>query len=608
MTRSKENKLLSGKKKSPPPAKGPAPISAKRKRLSLYQDDRGSNGEVLSSKKKMKIKSWKEKRNSNGTGNRNTNRSNQNGTKSTGPSSSSRYNKSPRSFFRETPTKAKAALPKVDRKNPHPNSWWTGGGPDDRRGTTQQKQAAQERRGLFHGIDGALKVDPASLGHLSRELEAFAGYVRLTEAECQSREYLVRKIREHCGDLFGVDGARCLQVFGSFAARSVCIFESDVDLAVWGVVPPDREDDVSSRDARKERPIRALKRGNSAMSASNDTEGASDGKGEEVKVHPNQKKQERVMRWKKLLDEYEHQSGVSGEQGKTGETGKDSRNEVGNHDEGGNGSENSMRQGDPKDDGRAGGLGFVLDRFGTSDVHGLESGATVGRVASVGAALDTANNNEDEEQNHASDDFQDSDDDSADKLEALQSRPGDVPLDETTHQSAFAGLSDGNAGADGMGRGSADGLYERDDDGDDDGDEEFDERAYDDDRPRKRFRGDSLLSLPSSTTGSEDDRWNDSQMEVSYLVDAKASPMAKCGPSGQTKTKVINALYRLARPLGPYATNLHVRKKARVPIINMVTRFGYECDIAIGGHNGTDTSSYASAQASRFKRYEKGPR
>ena len=35
----------------------------------------------------------------------------------------------------------------------------------------------------------------------------------------------------------------------------------------------------------------------------------------------------------------------------------------------------------------------------------------------------------------------------------------------------------------------------------------------------------------------------------------------------------------------------------------MDTPFGYECDVALGGHNGTDTSHYAKKQSERFQRY-----
>lgn len=99
---------------------------------------------------------------------------------------------------------------------------------------------------------------------------------------------------------------------------------------------------------------------------------------------------------------------------------------------------------------------------------------------------------------------------------------------------------------------------------------------------------------------------DDSGMEVSFVVDAKRTPTGRSkpvGPQGTTRTQVVKALHKLTRPLRPHSVNMHVRKHARVPIINMVTRFGFECDIALGGHNGTDTSSYATTQLSRFKSF-----
>ena len=85
------------------------------------------------------------------------------------------------------------------------------------------------------------------LAQLDRELEAFANYVRLTEAECRSRTHLVEKLETLAKSIFGErrhirfngqppEDVR-VQVFGSFATKAVCTFTSDVDLALWGVVP-----------------------------------------------------------------------------------------------------------------------------------------------------------------------------------------------------------------------------------------------------------------------------------------------------------------------------------------------------------------------------------
>jgi len=37
--------------------------------------------------------------------------------------------------------------------------------------------------------------------------------------------------------------------------------------------------------------------------------------------------------------------------------------------------------------------------------------------------------------------------------------------------------------------------------------------------------------------------------------------------------------------------------------VKFQTKFGFEGDIAVGGHNGTDTSQFAMSQVERFKRY-----
>ncbi len=79
---------------------------------------------------------------------------------------------------------------------------------------------------------------------------------------------------------------------------------------------------------------------------------------------------------------------------------------------------------------------------------------------------------------------------------------------------------------------------------------------------------------------------------------------ASFGPTGQTRTLVIAALRTLSRKLwkSDIVQSVELRRHARVPIIALNTKLGFEGDIALGGHNGTDTSHYASGQASRFQR------
>jgi len=76
------------------------------------------------------------------------------------------------------------------------------------------------------------------------------------------------------------------------------------------------------------------------------------------------------------------------------------------------------------------------------------------------------------------------------------------------------------------------------------------------------------------------------------------------GPTGKTRNKVVSVLLSLTNQLrrSSFTHTIECRSRARVPIINCSTRTGFEGDIAIGGHNGVDTSLYAMSQVNRFKR------
>jgi hypothetical protein len=90
------------------------------------------------------------------------------------------------------------------------------------------------------------------------------------------------------------------------------------------------------------------------------------------------------------------------------------------------------------------------------------------------------------------------------------------------------------------------------------------------------------------------------------ISDAGVRPEpAVVGPRGKVRTRVVSALLSLTRQLrmsSKFTHTIECRTKARVPIINCSTRMGFEGDIAIGGHNGVDTSMYAKSQVKRFRR------
>jgi hypothetical protein len=126
------------------------------------------------------------------------------------------------------------------------------------------------------------------------------------------------------------------------------------------------------------------------------------------------------------------------------------------------------------------------------------------------------------------------------------------------------------------------------------------------------------LGYESSSDSSDDDAYrefvsgsNTTSLELSITsnksndADVRAEP-AVVGPRGKARTRVISALLSLTRQLrmsSKFTHTIECRTKARVSIINCSTRMGFEGDIAIGGHNGVDTSMYAMSQVKRFRRW-----
>ena len=83
-------------------------------------------------------------------------------------------------------------------------------------------------------------LSASGLQRLDEELLSFAAYVRLTPTECEARDYVIQHIADTCQRLFSSRNVQ-IQAFGSYATKQVCTFASDVDLALWGVVPTNEE-------------------------------------------------------------------------------------------------------------------------------------------------------------------------------------------------------------------------------------------------------------------------------------------------------------------------------------------------------------------------------
>jgi len=130
--------------------------------------------------------------------------------------------------------------------------------------------------------------------------------------------------------------------------------------------------------------------------------------------------------------------------------------------------------------------------------------------------------------------------------------------------------------------------------------------------PQKRRRlAESLSSSDDDEEGDDKnhhkmDGSDDGKMEVSFHADYTANEIVapSFGPTGETRKHVLNALQKLSNGLRKQRviSNMEVRRHAKVPIIAMETHLGFEGDVAIGGHIGSDTSLFAVTQVQRYQR------
>lgn len=369
-------------------------------------------------------------------------------------------------------------------------------------------------------------VKEATLQHLNKELALFGEYVKLSSTERNARLALIGTVKGICKELFGIDQAQC-QIFGSFAAPSVCTFGSDIDMAIWGVVATD-----DTSEGGKEQNTRHCRNRSISLADSEESHSGNEERDnpQQRYEHPNCKKEESVLRWKNAID--------LGLEQMRRQMAEDDGNDSGCKDlEGGkNVAESEQAGGEMKAEQNhqqrmdTGSDLFVLDRIGVEDIVTKE----------IPCAEDQDYKQEGHEMKMKDDnsrgssirdmDSEDDEVDDADKLEALwwrRVREGrELPIGE-----GVPGLP--------INDGSCDEAVEA-----------------------KRPRGESMVSLSSATICSHDVRLDDLGMEVSYIVGANSTVNQVSGPTGKNRTAVVNALYKIARRLKPYATTLHVRKKA----------------------------------------------
>jgi hypothetical protein len=123
---------------------------------------------------------------------------------------------------------------------------------------------------------------------------------------------------------------------------------------------------------------------------------------------------------------------------------------------------------------------------------------------------------------------------------------------------------------------------------------------------RDSWAADEEPATKRRRTNHDDD--SDAGFEVSFHSQVSAAAAAAppiVGPVGATRTLVVRALQSLKTGLhkNRMFSTIGIRRFARVPIVTMESRLGFEGDVAIGGHNGTDTSQFAAELVERYKRY-----
>jgi hypothetical protein len=417
---------------------------------------------------------------------------------------------------------------------------------------------------------------PEALAHLSNELESFASYVRLQPKEHAAREHVIQCITDLAGSTYPQCADVHIQCFGSYATPQVCTFLSDIDMALWGVVEaPTLTTFQETDDAQASHGI----------STTTTTTATTKPAGGDTKL----------QKWRDLLQEFADQQKeeLEEEQKEAGidaaNTAKIPEEQDDDDDEEEKKDETLVEQQEsrkPKPStavlefemdtegevelGAAHAL-FVLDRAGDSDKNEVISiGDTTASKEETTVEEEAFSEKNGETTKDSSDD-----DNSADKMENLGKG-----------SSSHATLA---------------GMYHA---AESDSSEDEEDVA---ERPKKRLRRLADYLSSSEDEGEEHILTSSDGLEVSYHANHRkpAATPAVVGPVGKTRNLVVRALRSLGTGLrkNRIIVNVEVRHRARVPIVCMETRLGFEGDVAIGGHNGTDTSSYAAGLVKKYKRY-----
>ncbi len=93
--------------------------------------------------------------------------------------------------------------------------------------------------------------------------------------------------------------------------------------------------------------------------------------------------------------------------------------------------------------------------------------------------------------------------------------------------------------------------------------------------------------------------------KIDHGAVARNGNTSTVGPKGNNRKMVVKALRLLSKRIrdSVFARNIEIRTMARVPIICINSVLGFDGDVALGGHNGMDTSHYVRKQVGNYERY-----
>ena len=481
-----------------------------------------------------------------------------------------------------------------------------------------------------HDIMALLQLPPDSiLSNIDSDIASFCAYITLGPVEVKARQAFLDEITGIALNQFGKscrnnrnsrandDDEEEISVvpFGSFATQSVCTFASDVDMCLWGVVKGEKEPEhitfvdsdteTSQKDTdvvkevnqhqRDECPLLTESSLLRTMEAIQTTSPKCTKQSEQKKdTSGSEKKQEDndnndlffIDRVGESIDNGEKQDNVPCEERAIPE------------------SKPAPKKGFQFEIDSAGvaQLGGNVDDFGkckkfgqrkkneSDEVHHTELAKTEqpsdaacekndepqNALPSAGNTKETAIDIDDDRDKSDVIVIDSDDDDDADKLASYYARQSNSSATDNMNNTSTSPINL---------------LHEDDSDSDSSCESarlDVDDSADDDSRKLPQEQENEVMEL--SLTSSKQ-----SQKPVTKPV---------IGPTGKTRNKVVSVLLSLTNHLrrSSFTHTIECRSRARVPIINCSTRTGFEGDIAIGGHNGTDTSLYAMSQVNRFNR------